>query len=68
MRPKIDMDSSDASPPVSGDWLDFVRQKVGRIDYGSIQITIHDGRVTLLEVAEKVRIQTAKVPNSETDS
>lgn len=37
------------------DWLDVVKQKVAKLRFGSIQITVHDGRVTQVESVEKTR-------------
>ena len=37
------------------DWLDVVRQKVAGLRFGSVQITVHDGRVTQVESIEKTR-------------
>lgn len=40
-------------------WLDVVRQKVAGIRFGSVQITVHEGRVTQIESLEKTRFPTA---------
>jgi hypothetical protein len=37
-------------------WLEVVREKVRGIRFGSIQITVHEGRVTQVESVEKTRI------------
>ncbi|TAG09885.1 MAG: DUF2292 domain-containing protein [Verrucomicrobia bacterium] len=37
-------------------WIETVRRKVQAVRFGSIQITIHDGRVTQIESTEKMRI------------
>ena len=37
------------------DWLEVVRQKVAKLRFGSVQITVHDGRVTQVESIEKTR-------------
>lgn len=41
------------SPPEP--WLQIVRDKVDAIRFGSVQIVIHDDRVTLVESTEKTR-------------
>lgn len=43
-------------------WLEVVRQKVAGIRFGSVQITVHEGRVTQVESLEKTRFSTAKEP------
>ncbi len=37
-------------------WLGVVRDKVAAIRFGSVQITVHEGRVTQVEANEKTRI------------
>ena len=37
-------------------WVEIVRQRVAALRYGSVQITIHDGRVTQVEATEKTRL------------
>ncbi len=37
-------------------WLDIVRQKVGAMRFGSVQIIVHEGRVTQVESTEKTRL------------
>ena len=38
------------------DWLEIVRKNVANLRFGSVQITVHDGRVTQVESNEKTRI------------
>jgi hypothetical protein len=54
--------SDSAKPPV---WLKVVQEKVERLRYGTVQITIHDGRVTQVETSEKVRFDPppSRAPN-----
>ena len=53
MTPMIP-DSSE--PDVSkADWLEVVRQNVTNLRFGSVQVTVHDGRVTQVESVEKTR-------------
>lgn len=37
------------------DWLEIVRKNVANLRFGSVQITVHDGRVTQVESIEKTR-------------
>ncbi len=37
-------------------WLDIVRQKVEAMRFGSVQIVVHEGRVTQVESTEKTRL------------
>ena len=46
-------DSASSDP-----WLEVVRQKVASIRFGSVQVTVHDGRVTQVESLEKTRFST----------
>ena len=36
-------------------WLEVVRQKVAAMRFGSVQIVVHEGRVTQVESTEKTR-------------
>ena len=44
---------------ISGDidslWLDRIRESVGSMNYGSIHIKIHDGKVVEIETSRKFR-------------
>ena len=47
--------------PVGGaneksDWLEVVRQQVGSLNYGVVQIVVHDSQVTQIEKTERVRL------------
>jgi len=37
------------------DWFEVVRNNVANLRYGSVVITVHDGRVTQIESIEKTR-------------
>ena len=41
-------------------WLQLVRQQVASIKFGTVQITVHDSRVTQVERAEKLRLDQQK--------
>lgn len=38
-------------------WLDLVRQQVGSLRYGVVQIVVHDAHVTQIEKTERVRLE-----------
>lgn len=40
------------------DWLDVVHRKVDALRFGSVQIIVHEGRVTQIESLEKTRFQS----------
>lgn len=40
-------------------WIDIVRQKVEAMRFGSVQIIVHEGRVTQVESTEKTRLPDA---------
>ncbi len=42
------------------DWLEVVRQNVASLRFGSVQITVHDGRVTQVESVEKTRFVASR--------
>ena len=37
-------------------WVEIVRQKVSALRFGSVQIIVHEGRVTQVESTEKTRL------------
>jgi hypothetical protein len=37
-------------------WLEVVRQQVDSLKFGTVQITVHDSRITQVERLEKVRL------------
>ncbi len=43
-------------------WLEIVRRKVGNLRFGSVQIVVHEGRVTQVESTEKTRLSDAGAP------
>jgi hypothetical protein len=45
-----------AKPQTSEPWVEIIRRKVGAMRFGSVQLTIHDGRVTQVEATEKTRL------------
>jgi hypothetical protein len=38
------------------DWLELVRQQVGSLRYGTVEIVVHDSLVTQIEKRERVRL------------
>ena len=56
--PKVDRfmldGAADAETPAER-VLALIREQLGRIQYGSIALSIHDGRVVQIEVSEKTR-------------
>ena len=44
-----------AASPSEADWLEVVRRNVSGLRYGSVQIIVHEGRVTQIESLEKTR-------------
>jgi hypothetical protein len=49
-------------------WLDIVRRKVGTLRFGSVQIVVHEGRVTQVESTEKTRLSDAGSSNGASSS
>jgi hypothetical protein len=58
------MKTASASELTSADWIEVVIQKVSSLRFGSVQITVHDGKVTQVESVEKTRF----VPQKENHS
>lgn len=54
MNPKTN-DRPKADIALPADWLEVVRKKVDDLRFGSVQIIVHEGRVTQVESLEKTR-------------
>jgi hypothetical protein len=39
------------------DWLEVVRRQVGSLNYGVVQIVVHDSQVTQIEKTERMRLE-----------
>lgn len=51
--------------PAPEPWLDIVGRKVEAMRFGTVQIVIHEGRVTQVESTERIRlavIASQKIP------
>lgn len=60
----LTMSTSDPIPtsdPEIAAWLQVVERKVAGLRFGSVQIVVHEGRVTQIESTEKFRLQS-RVP------
>lgn len=51
---QINRESPEVDRPTE-DWLEVVRNNVANLRFGSVVVTIHDGRVTQVESIEKTR-------------
>lgn len=49
-------------PPA--DWVEVVRKKVEELRFGSVQVIVHDGRVTQVDSLEKTRFPSSKEENA----
>jgi hypothetical protein len=58
MRFKTEIHSAEQPNYTEPKWFRFVRQHVSSLKFGTIQITMHDSRVTQIERSEKVRLDT----------
>ena len=56
------MSSIPENPDNPLDWLEVVLSKVAGIRFGSVQIIVHEGRVTQVESVEKTRIDPTAAP------
>jgi hypothetical protein len=54
--------SRDQARPPEDRWLELVRQHVGSLDFGVVQIVVHNSRVTQIERTERRRLD---LPRSE---
>jgi len=55
--PKTNSKQNETSASNS-EWMDVVLSKIENLRFGSVQITVHEGRVTLVESIEKTRFNS----------
>ena len=55
------MSAKSSVPAIEPTWLGLVREKVEGLNYGVVQIVVHDRKVTQIERTEKTRIDPAPV-------
>ena len=48
--------SQDGTASLAEPWMEIVRRKVEGIRFGSVQITVHEGRVTQVDALERTRL------------
>jgi hypothetical protein len=48
---------SNETPRTIPGWLEIVRQHVGSLHFGVVQIVIHDSQVTQIDKTERVRLE-----------
>jgi len=44
--------------PADTPWFELVRRQVSSLRYGVVQIIVHDGHVTQIEKAERIRLNS----------
>ncbi|HEV7404234.1 MAG TPA: YezD family protein [Chthoniobacteraceae bacterium] len=54
--------ATDALAPIPPkvDWVELVRQKVEALEFGSVQIVVHDSKVVQIESTERHRFDLRK--------
>ena len=59
------MSTPSHSDPELARWLQVIEQKVAALRFGSVQVVVHEGRVTQIESTEKFRFNSrpSDVPN-----
>jgi hypothetical protein len=50
--------------PNETEWLQVVQTKVEGIRFGLVQIVVHEGKVTQIEVTEKTRLESGVAKTS----
>ena len=57
---KTKTESHRTNEPEEARWIEVVRESVGEMRFGTIQIVVHDGRVTQVDATRRTRL-TAEV-------
>jgi hypothetical protein len=56
MKTSDDQNTNGAKEHDLPEWLELVRQQVASLKFGTVQIIVHDSRVTQVDRVEKVRL------------
>jgi hypothetical protein len=48
--------ANDSSPTHPPHWLEIVRKQVEAVQFGTVQLTVHEGQVVQVERVERVRL------------
>ncbi|MFO1501158.1 MAG: YezD family protein [Verrucomicrobiota bacterium] len=48
-------------------WIDLLKDQVGSLRYGTVQIVVHDRRVVQIERTEKFRFENGDTPKKSAD-
>ncbi|HEX7654739.1 MAG TPA: YezD family protein [Verrucomicrobiae bacterium] len=54
---------SDGQEIKNANWLDLVKQQVGSLRYGVVEIIVHDSQVTQIEKTERLRLDKSPTDN-----
>lgn len=46
-------------------WIERIRQILEGLEYGSVQIVVHDGKITQIDKTERRRFETAAPPQAQ---
>ncbi|CAN7564176.1 YezD family protein [Paenibacillus sp. LjRoot153] len=47
-------------------WVERIKQILDGLEYGSVQIVVHDGKITQIDKTERKRFETTAVPQAQT--
>jgi len=51
----VETSDSSTTPPNADRWLEVVQHQVNALKFGSVHITVHEGRVVQVETSVRVR-------------
>ena len=54
----INIDEQDRLAPTTSPTLGLVAEALGRLRFGSVHLTVHDGKVMQIDVTERKRLTT----------
>lgn len=46
-------------------WVERIKQILDGLEYGSVQIVVHDGKITQIDKTERKRFETAAIPQAQ---
>lgn len=46
-------------------WVERIKQILDGLEYGSVQIVVHDGKITQIDKTERKRFETTAIPQAQ---
>ena len=55
---KTKTDYAEPQTPSEPRWLEVIRESIGKMRFGTVQVVVHEGRVTQIDATHRTRLNT----------